>query len=160
VKKYIVLLVALLAAAFLLSLVFTTSVGAAGGPYRRVVASRGLSTAIQPVKPWEEPNGVTAWSLESWPQVIYMPLAGRVSPGGWLQGVLLGETIFLHRDWGAEDEPLRLRVLWTQTIDAKDEESVVLARVSERFFALITYPPCGNITQRLVVWAAADRPYH
>lgn len=160
-KKYIVLLVVLLVVAFFLGLIFAAPVGAAGGPYRKVVIPGGFSTAIQPIGQlpdgsWGEPNGVTAFVLEPWPQAIYMPLAGQVSPGGRLQGVRLGDAVLLHRDWGAEDKPLKLVVIAAQVIAAEDE-GLVLDRVGGRVFALITYPPCGNVNQRLVVWAIADR---
>lgn len=161
-RKYIVLLVVLLVVAFFLGLVFAAPVGAAGGPYRKVVIPRGFSIAIQPIRQlpdgsWEEPNGVTAYVLEPWQQAIYMPLAGQVSPGGRLQGVRPGDAVLLHCDWGAEDKPLKLVVIAAQIIAAEDEERLVLDRVGGRVFALITYPPCNNVNQRLVVWAVADR---
>ena len=135
-------------------LLLSAGSAAAGGPYRRVVIPGGLSVAIG------LPNGVTAFVLEPYTQAIYLPWSGEASPGGQLQRVKSGDPVLLHRDWAARDEPLWLRVTWVQIIAAEDEESVVLARVSERFFALITYPPCGNENQRLVVWAAADHQDH
>ena len=138
-------------------LVVTVCPAVAAEPYRRIVIpATGLSVAVQSLEQtsagWEEPNHVTAWFLEPWPQAFYMHRGG---PGADLVGLRPGDPVLLHQDWCAEDEPLRLRVTSIQVIAAADEDRLVLDRVGGDLFALITCHPAGDpeAPQRLVVWA-------
>jgi len=103
---------------------------------------------------WEEPNYVSAWVLAPYPGVFYL---NRDDLGFRLDKLEPGSRAFLYRDWLMETDPVRLRVLKLEVIDAS-EEANVWGQVGNGIFAFVASHPAKDPTapQRLVVWAVAN----